>query len=240
MLDILIWLFFIILLLGIISVPSILTYFLYKYLKKKGRKYKIIGILIFLITPIVVILFINQSIGDAFGPTYDYEEIDQDIGGVLFCESEYLADHHSWEYNVQYKYLTEKGDTIDFGYGYFIGKDWMKNEQLFKLNNWLILVTGIRDGSDRLILKNIQTDSTIVYDFDSNFIEKNILWKRKKIKSLHNYCCDEISIEDITEKYILIKYKFRTDKDLVKEYETRMIKYKIDKKTGSLDMIEID
>ena len=103
----------------------------------------------------------------------------------------------------------------------------------------MILKTGACHGSDRLIIKNIQTDSIKVFDIDNQFIERDSLWKAQNIKSLVDYCCAETFIENINGNVILLKYKFRTDEKLTKKYDERMISYQIDKETGDIKLTKI-
>ena len=175
-----------------------------------------------------------------FGPEYDSATIDQKIGGKLFCKSVYNADQHSWQYDVKYKYLPINGDTIDMGHGGYYGRKWNKDEQLIQVDNWLILKTGNWRGSDKVILKNILTDSTRVYNLDNQFIEKDSLWRTQNIKSLLNYCCAETFIENVLGHEIHLKYKFRTDENLTKKYDERLITYKIDGTTGQIKMTRIE
>ncbi len=233
---------FVIFCLVLLSVPSGLTYWLYRYLKKKDESQRKIGLIIFAVTSFFmigysIIFFMN---GAGFGPEYETVEIEQKIGGKLICESVYNADHHSWHYNIDYKYIDNKGDTLDFKYGGYYGREWEKNEQIKKYKDWLILKTGAWHGSDRLIIKNIQTDSTKIYDIDNAFIEKDSLWRMQNIKSLLNYCCAETFIDNIQENRISLTYKFRTDEKMTEQYGKRKITYEIKAETGKILMTDIE
>lgn len=232
---------FVIFCLVILAIPSGLTYFLYRYLKKKGQTQKRIGLIIFISTTVLMIVYSIKFFKDraGFGPEYETVQIEQNIGGKLICESVYNADHHSWQYNVDYKYIDIKGDTLDLKSGSYYGREWNKDEQIRKYNDWLILKTGSWHGSDRIIIKNIQSDTIKIFDIDNQFIESDSLWKSKNIKSLLNYCCAETFIDDINENKILLKYKFRTDEHLTNKYAERKITYTIDAKTGEIKMTEI-
>ncbi|AFU69393.1 hypothetical protein P700755_002646 [Psychroflexus torquis ATCC 700755] len=225
---------------AILSILPVLTFFLYRKFKAKGKIYKYGGLTFFSLTTIgMIVLVINIIISPSgFGPEYESIEIKQNIGGKLLCESVYNADLHSWQYDVTYKYLMENGDSINLGYGGYYGRQWDKNEQLIKQDNWLILKTGSFHGSDRIILKNTKTDSTIIYDINNQFIENDILWRNQEIKSLINYCCAESFIEKISNNKVFVKYKFRTSETLTKEYGERMIEYRLNN-TGQLMMTNI-
>lgn len=214
---------FVIFCLVTLAIPSGLTYFLYRYLKKKGQTQKRIGLIIFISTTVLMIVYSIKFFKDGagFGPEYETVQIEQNIGGKLICESVYNADHHSWQYNVNYKYIDIKGDTLDLKSGSYYGREQNKDEQIRKYNDWLILKTGSWHGSDRIIIKNIQSDTIKIFDIDNQFIESDSLWKSKNIKSLLNYCCAETFIDDINENKILLKYKFRTDEHLTNKYAER-------------------
>ena len=239
--GILIVIIFVIFCLVILSIPSVLTYFLFKYLKKKGETHRKVGLIIFGLTTISMIIYsvVFFRNGAGFGPEYENVEIKQNIGGNLLCKSVYNADHHSWQYNIDYKYVDIKGDTLDFNNGGYYGREWNKDEQIKKYNNWLILKTGSFHGSDKIIVKNIKTNTTNVFEIDNEFIEKDSLWKVQNIKSLLNYCCAETFIENINENKVTLKYKYRTEENLPDEYGEKRITYEIDNETGKIKMTEI-
>lgn len=226
----------------IFSILPVLTFLLYRKLRMKEKVYKYIGLTIFSLTTIGMIALVIKIIvsPSGFGPEYETVEIKQNLGGKLICESVYNADHHSWQYNVEYKYIDIKGDTLDFKNGGYYGREWNKDEQIKKYNDWLILKTGSFHGSDRLIIKNIQSDTTKIFDLDNQFIERDSLWKAQNIKSLLNYCCAETFIMKVCENKISLKYKFRTDKNLTKKYGERIITYMLNTKTGDIKMTKIN
>ncbi|MFN3196533.1 MAG: hypothetical protein ACE364_11330 [Chlorobiota bacterium] len=121
----------------------------------------------------------------------------------------------------------------------YYGREWNKDEQIQKYKNWLILKTGAWHGSDRLIIKNIQTDTTKIYDIDNNFIEKDSLWRAQNIESLSNFCYAETFIENIQENRISLTYKFRTDEKMTLKYGNRKVTYEIENETGKIVMTDI-
>lgn len=242
--DITAWVFIgFLIIIGILmfSILPILTFLLYRSLRKKGNIHKNIGLTIFILTTLCMIILGIMTIFNkgGFGPDYETVVIEQKIGGKLLCNSVYIADIHSWQYDVDYKYIDQIGDTIDFKSGSYCGREWNRDEQLSKLNKLLILKTGSWHGSDRLIIKNIQTDSSKTYDMNSHFIEQDSLWRAQNIKSLLDYCCPETFIESIVGNEILLKYKFRTNENLPKLYDERMIYYQINQETGDIKMLKI-
>jgi hypothetical protein len=225
----------------IFSILPVLTYLLYRVLKKKGKLYKNIGLIIFSLTTLGILVLAQKTIfgPSGFGPEYESVTIKQKIGGNLICKSVYNADIQNWQIEVSYKYVNDNGDSIIFGEGTYYNREWGKDDQIIKIDDWLILKTGYEYGSDKVIVKNIQTDSTYIYGFYDQFIESDSLWKSQNISSLLNYCCAESFIEKISGNEIFVKYKFRTNESLTKKYNNRTIVYRFDPTTGLIKMIRI-
>ena len=175
-----------------------------------------------------------------FGPKNETVIIDQNIGGKLICQSVYNADIHSWQYEIDYVYKDRTGVKILLGDGTYYGREWKKDEQLIKFGNWIVLKTGSWYGSDRIILKNLQTNSSNKFDFNDKFIENDSLWKAQRILSLLDYCCSESFVDKISKNTVIVKYKFRTEKTLTNLYDKRFVTYKIDSITGGIKMIKIE
>jgi len=176
----------------------------------------------------------------AFDPEYDYAEIKQNIGGTLICSSVYNADHHDWEYEISYKYKTDQGSLIDIGYGTYYTREWNKNEQLLKFNNWIILKTGGRFRTDKVIIGNLKTKNWAEYAFTPEKIEKDSLWQTLKISSLLDACCPEAFIDTISNGQIELHYKFRTSYTIADEYDQRKIYYRIKNSTGQPILTKIE
>jgi hypothetical protein len=180
-------------------------------------------------------LFI-YGLSTAFDPEYDKAEIKQNIGGVLICSSVYNADHHSWQYDVSYKYKPENDSIIDIGNGTYYGREWNKDEQLSRHKNWLILKTGGWIGSDKIIIGNLNNRKWKEFEFTAENIEKDSLWQQANIQSLSNYCCSESFIENINNGQIVLNYKYRTSETQVDNYGQSRIYYKINDSTGVPEM----
>lgn len=225
-----------------LTAALIMTIHLFRKSKKNGRIFIfVIGLIVFLIIAITEVAFTIKLVNSpsGFGPEYDSAIIDQKIGGKLLCKSVYTADIHEWQYDVSYEYVPKQGDTIDLGYGTYYARDWKKNEQLKKNNKWLILKTGNWYGSDRVILINLHTHKKLMYDLNDEFIHRDSLWKVQKIKSLTGYFGTSY-IVNISDKYIILKYKFVYDENLNDNYDERIITYKIDEESGNIKMIKIE
>jgi len=200
-----------------------------------------LGFLIFVSTTVLMIIYsIKFFIDDSgFEPKYETVQIEQDVGGKLICNSVYDADHHSWNYHIRYTYVNSDNDTLDFKTGLLFGRKWDKHEQLHRHKNLLILKTGSSIGTDRIVVKNMKSDSTIVYDISPESIEKDKVWKFKKMPHRSDRCCSTSYVEDIKGNSIVVKYRFRTLQHS-DEYDEKLVWYKIDGKSGELKMIRID
>ena len=225
----------IIIFVAVYSLPSFLTFLLYKKLRAKGETHKKIGIAIFSVTTLTMLILAiySISIGGGFGPENDNAEIQQKIGGTLICTSVYTADIHDWQYDVSYEYQPPNSDTtIKIGSGTYHTREWGKDEQLVQYKKWLVLKTGGWFGHDKLIIGDIQANKWTEYHFSAEDIEKEKLWFDSKIHSLLNYCCSESFIDKIDNGEIRVNYKFRTSKTSPNEYGEKSVIYKIDELTG--------
>ncbi|MEI6091274.1 MAG: hypothetical protein WCR42_12540 [bacterium] len=227
------------------SIPPFLAFLLYKWLKKKGKTPKIIGLSLFFGVCGFMIWGIYQVITgpSGFGPEYDKAEIKQKIGGTLICSSVYSADIHSGEEDVKYKYKAVNDSIYELGTGCYESANWAKNEQLEKFGKWLILKTSNSRDSDKLIIGKLGCKTWSEYVFSPQSIEKNKMWRAKKINSTaHNW--DSYSkIEKISsDGIIILKYHFVKGNYKFPypfPYGKRYIKYKIDSETGTPEMVKI-
>ena len=184
-------------------------------------------------------LFI-YSILTAFDPKYDQAEIKQTIGGTLICKSVYTADHHSWQYDISYKYKRGNNPLIDIGSGTYYGRDWNKDEQLVQYKDWLLLKTGGWHGTDKVIVGSLTTKPWKQYEFSPETIEKDSLRRQAKIHSLLNWCCAESFIDQIKDGQIIVHYKFRTSEKRVKEYGQRRLFYALNELTGQPTLTKVE
>jgi hypothetical protein len=235
-------LIFFLILVFIFTILPVLTFLLYRFLKQKGKIPEYIGLCLFITTTAGMLFIIIKIImaPSGFGPDYETVVIKQNIGGKLVCNSLYNADIHSWEYSIDYKYINSENDTIDFHGGSYCGREWEKNEQIQKYDNWLILKTGFWHGSDRLIIKNILTGTTRIFDIDAKFIESDSLWRVGNYITRLGRCCPETIIENINGNEITLKYMLITNRSSSNKYVDKMITYKIDKETGDIKMTRIE
>jgi hypothetical protein len=177
--------------------------------------------------------------GCGFGPDYDKAEIKQNVGGTLICNSVYNADQHSWTYDVSYTYKTSNDSIIDMGSGTYYGREWNKDEQVIKFNDWLILKTGGFIGTDKVIVTNVKTKKKIEYEFTPEKIEQDSIWRSLKTKSLLHWCCPETFIDRIHSGLIQVHYKFRVNETNTNKYDRHEIFYKINDTTGEPVLIKI-
>jgi len=193
----------------------------------------------FILSGLSILFICGCSSG--FGPDYDKAEIKQNIGGTLICNSVYNADIHDWQYDISYHYKTADDSIIDIGSGTYYGREWNKDEQLVKYNNWTILKTGDWIGTDKIIVGDLKKDKWTEYKFTPENIEKDSLWKSLNIHSLLNYCCSEAFVDKINEDgQIQLHYKFRVSENLVNKYNQKSVFYQINDSTGQPIMTRIE
>lgn len=179
------------------------------------------------------------AISTTFDPEYDKVEIKQNIGGVLICNSVYIPDIQSDQYNISYQYKSQSNQLIDIGNGTYYDREWKKDEQLIQYKNWTILKTGGWAGTDKVIIGNVKTGNWLEYEFTPESIEKDSVWKASKVKSLLNYCCSEAFVDQITNGKIILHYKFRIIEKQADLYDQRKIYYQIDELTGQPKMVRV-
>lgn len=175
----------------------------------------------------------------AFGPLEENIEIEQNIGGTLLCNSVYNADHHSWQYDIDYKYKDEKGKVYPVGNGSYYGREWDKNEQLIQFGDWLILKTGGLHDSDKILIGQLDANEWNSFEISPETIERDSLWISEDIYSKMSWLPQEAFIKEIENEIIKVDYLYRIG-ETVDEQEERSITYEIDKSTGRLRMTRIE
>lgn len=188
---------------------------------------------------IALFLGIIYLFATAFDPEYSNALIKQKIGGVLICNTVYNADHHSWQYDVDYKYRALNDSVYEIGNGTYYGREWNKDEQLIKFGKWIILKTGGWIGSDKIVIRDMKSKKWSEYVFSPENIEKENLWTSSNIHSLLNWCCTESFVTSIKEGEIEVLYKFRVDEHKTELLDSRKVIYSIDYETGKLKMSKI-
>jgi hypothetical protein len=118
------------------------------------------------------------------------------------------------------------------GYGSYEGREWDRNEQLIKFGNWMILQTSNWNDSARLILKNTQTDSIRIYNFNNHYTKKDSVWMPQNINSIENDFRDESYIVQIKGDIVKVHFKYNTTKQGSFGYGECIMKYKIENETG--------
>jgi hypothetical protein len=192
---------------------------------KKGCLYSL-GISLILLLGFIYMLL------HAFEPEYDKVEIEQNIGGILICNSVYNSDIHDWQYDINYEYHSIDNKIYKIGNGTYHTREWNRNEQLKKYSNWYILKTGDWYGTDKVIIGNFKSKKWKDYEFTPDNIENETLWKELDIKSLKTYLPSECIITKINNGFINVNYKFRIDETKTKLMDERNLIYEIDKESG--------
>jgi len=230
-----------VLFLAFLSLSPLFIYILIHNIKKRKRSVKtLIKITSLFLLFFVISFYLWKTItNDIFESSYQTVIIKQEIGGELICNSVYAADHHSWMHSINYTYVNNKADTFNLHSGNYDGRYWEENEQVQMYDKFLILPTAYSKSYDRLIIKNIQTKSLNVYDFNPNSIEKDSLWKSQNIQSFVDFSHTKIKIDNIQGDKVQIKYTFPINCKNLEKTENRLITYTILKETGELVMTNI-
>jgi len=174
-----------------------------------------------------------------YDPEYETVEIKQNVGGKLICKFTLYSDIHDWQYNVEYEYKSSDDKLYKIGEGDYYAKEWDKNEQLIKIQDWYILKTGGFYDSEKIIFGKLNSSKWKEFEFDPELIEKDSLWRITKTKSLLNYCCAETKVLKIEDDLIRVSYKFRIDEKKVDLMGNKILIYKFDKLSGELTLQEI-
>lgn len=187
-----------------------------------------------------LVAFFIYGLCTTFDPENDYAEIKQNIGGTLICNAVFSADHHTWQYEVSYKFKTQNDSLVEIGTGTYHARIWKKDEQLITFKNWLFLKTGGWIRTDKAIVGDLKTKQWNEYEFVPKHIEKDTLWQASKTTSLLDYCCSETYIDTIINGQIIVSYKFRTSETQTDEYGERKIYYTINELTGQPEMTKVE
>ena len=227
---------------AIFSILPVLSFLLFIYVRKKGKLQKYFSFTLFVFVTISMIFIAIKMITSpsGFGPERKTIEVKQNIGGKLICKSYYTADIRSYDYSISYDYIDSNGDTLDFKSGNYLGRSWDKEVQIRKYNNWLMLKTGDWIDNDKLILKNIQTDSTIIHSFTQKFVQQFEIWKSNVSEDEFNYSPVEIYIDEIRGNKVYVSYEFKTKPINFFFYSDKVIVFEIDNLTGDLKMISVE
>ncbi len=185
-----------------------------------------------LIILIVLIIGFIWAFDEAFGEDKYSVTIKQNIGGKLICDVTYSADLQSWYYFIDYKYVSPKGKTFDFGKGLYQGVEWDENDQLFEFKNWTVLPTETDFGSIKIIVFDLNANKKSEFIIEPHSIQENSIWKSKNIESALMWSPSKVEIDTIIDNKILIKYSFRIDRENPDNLGTRLIEYELDSLNG--------
>ena len=111
------------------------------------------------------------------------ETIAQKIGGQLICNVHFYDDFSSSDYDIEYSFKDEQDSIHKIGTGRYSGQEWPKDEQLFKLEHWIILKTSKDRDADKLIVGDIQANSWTEYEISPEAIERDDFWEKEKVNS---------------------------------------------------------
>jgi hypothetical protein len=91
------------------------------------------------ILQLTLFLSCKGIIKEAFGPNSKNVTINLSDNNILLCTETYNADMHSVTYDVDFKLIENKSDTIHLGIGSFSDTTWKNDLQLKKIGRLYIL-----------------------------------------------------------------------------------------------------
>jgi hypothetical protein len=188
---------------------------------------------------IVIIIGFFWAFNEAFGEDKYSVTIEQNIGGKLICDVTYSADLQSWYYFINYKYLTPKGKSYDFGNGMYQGIEWNENDQLFKYKKWTILITGTDFDAIKIISYDLTANKKSESIIEPHSIQKDSLWKSRNIEAVLMWSPSKVEIDTIINNRILVDYTFRIDRENPDNLGSRLIEYELDNLNGKVEMKSI-
>ncbi|MHB8793350.1 MAG: hypothetical protein ACYC6O_08445 [Thermoleophilia bacterium] len=194
---------------------------------KKKIKHPILLIIVS-VSIAIPIIFVLLAVWYMRVQTY-VVEIPQDIGGKLVCNASYSCDQFGCDSLIGYNLVNSKGETTRIGYGTFEGEDWDRNIQIQKVQNRLLLKTETRESTISVIfIGDINGTKWTEYEFSSDNLAANQLWKASGIKYLPNDTSSFSStISEIKENgEIDLIYEFRTTKGNM-DTDKRLLVYMI-------------
>ena len=168
------------------------------------------------------------------------DTIKQNIDGLLIREIHHYNDFNSFNYDIEYSYKDKNDSISKIGLGSFYGQEPPKNEQLIRIDKWIVFKTSGDRDKDFVYIgnsKNIWTK----FEISPETIEQQDLWKAQKI-STRTDNWDAVSkvkkIDsngDVTVVYTFVREKF------IPFFKTgkRKVIYSLNKKTGRLEMMKI-
>lgn len=228
---------------AIFATPSVLTFFLYRWLKKKGRGFKALGLIVFIgVTGFMSFNAYKFATGDILSdPVHETIEINQAVGGVLICSSTYYDDIGGWQYYIDYSYSFPNDSIRKIGTGIIYAEKWKKNEQIIKIDDWYVLNASHDRDADVLFIGNEHSKEWSEHVISPTFIESHELWTKERISTQLDNWDTVAKIEEIsTDGIITVKYKYRKG-NAVTNFQNgkRRITFKINMETGAPEMIKI-
>lgn len=203
---------------------------------KNFKNYILIGLALLFILLIIWGPSIKKTI---FGPINETIESAQQIGGTLISNSEYTSTFSTWNIDIKYEYENETGRRKEIGKGQYQNREWLKAEEMIQIDDWLLLDTGGGENSDILYVGKADQNKWKAIEVSPQKIEETEFWKSKNITTFRDLPPSKSYIVSMNNNNIYVAYTFRTGQTLL-EQESRMITYKLNTSTCTLEMIDIE
>lgn len=226
----------------IISIPIGFTFGVYYLFRiKGGRIGRRISFGVFLLTTIFTLFITVYLIANNFGMGPDYETVDipQKIGGTLRCESVFRADHKIWNYDVDYTYFQENGDSIVFPSGSFYITEWYQDNQIYFSRDWYLLYYGAGRWSYDICLKNQHTDSVKLVNVKVNDLLSHPLWRSSIPLDKNKFEDYEFSVDTLIGNRLVMNYIFYENSGRYEDYYKGKLSYYVDFDKGELELVGV-
>ena len=168
------------------------------------------------------------------------DSIKQNIGGLLIRDIHHYNDFNSFNYDIEYSYKDKNDSIKKIGVGSFYGQVPPKDEQLIRIDKWIVLKTSGDRDKDFIYIgdgNNIWTK----YEISPETIEQQDLWKAQKLETrTDNWdSVSKVKLIDsngnITVVYTFVREKF------IPFFKTgkRKVIYSLNRITGILEITKI-
>jgi len=177
-------------------------------------------------------------IKDAFGPNSKNIIINLADNTTLFCIETYNADMHSVTYDVDFKLIKNKSDTIHLGLGSYSDTTWKNNLQLKKIGRLYILPVKDYSYTKLLIISIDKSKKT-----DTIFSPQNLRYDSKWNSQTNDIPAwvytGSSQLDSIRLNKFFVTYEYRIGDYEPWKFYTQTIEHEIDTLSGKLQTKKI-
>ncbi len=168
------------------------------------------------------------------------DTIKQNIGGFLIREIHHYDDFHSYNYDIEYLFKDKNDSIYKIGLGSFYGQEPPKDEQLIRIDKWIIFKTSGDRDKDFIYIGNSSNIWT-KYEISPETIEQQDLWTAQKIDTRTDNWDAVSKIKNIDSNgNVTVVYTFVREK-FIPFFKTgkRKVIYSLNNINGRLEMTKI-